>query len=599
MKLTTEQKAWIVTYVDQQRTRAEDATRTFRLQWKELWQAYQSKQDYSGKASWQSKCFIPKVWMKIERAAGEIKRAMLQTKKLFKFELIDIEEKAQIAKLRTSMLDELDAERMGMIQTEIQKLERRIKAREEIKGIHEQQFKTAIAETNLVPVYSEMVKAAFLVSMGIPKVGWDVEKKRATFKHVNALNFRIDPDYEPSSDTPPKFVIEDYEQTILALKREAKNINAALKAADPKAEAAYDIGAINELGEGTTDLEKRLREQEQKGLEHTGSPKGTLQMSQFWGDIPNEDGDGWLAQNAMVIIANANTCVRVSANPFQHGRAPYQLTIPIVYPHRGCAGNSLAGPVVKINYTYNNLWNLFVDNLNFTVNTMFQGNPTHLLDAKDKSVYPGKFWAHNLGPSQTAISEVPVTPVQSDLLRALELIRQDMEEAMSVTRTLEGGSPAHKEPLGTTKLKTTQAQGFFDVIAWDLENTSLLPLLEMTYDLYVQFADYPARADNFRLRVGGISLMIQVQQMIDRIMQTLAVVGNAPPLAERTDVNWLWQRLLDLQSLSDAYVEPPHSNVQLSTQQQDAIAQRAEADAKRDVAAGKFSPQTPITGVPA
>lgn len=592
MKLTTEDKAWIVTYVTQQRTRAEDATRSFREQWKELWQAYQSKQDYSTKSSWQSKCFIPKVWMKIERAAGEIKRAMLQTKKLFKFELIDSQEKGAIAELRTAILEERDPDTMGQIQNEIHKLERRVKGREEIKSIHESRFKTAVAETNLVAVYSEMVKAAFLVSLGIPKVGWDAEKGRATFKHVNALNFRIDPDYEASSDKPPKFVIEDYEQSLLDLKREAKAINEAIKEADPKAYKPYDIRAINKIQDGSADLEKRDQEREQKGLDVVESEKGTLQMWQFWGDIPNQEGDKWLGQNVMVIIANGNTCVRVSDNPFDHGKAPYQLTIPITYPHRGCAGNSLAGPVVKINYTYNNLWNAFIDNLNFTVNEMFQGNPNHLLNPRDRAVYPGKFWEHNLGPSQTAIAEVPTTPVHSDLLHALELIRQDLEEAMSVTRTMEGSSTARKEPLGTTEIKKNQAQGFFDVIAWDLENSSLQPLLEMTYDLYVQFANYPPREDNFRLRVGGISLMIQVHEMIDRIMQTLGVVGRSPPLAERTDVNWLWQRLLDLQSLSDAYVEPAGGNVQLSPEQEDAIATKAEADAKRDVAAGKI-PQLP------
>jgi len=601
MKLTAEQKAWIVKYISQQRDRAEDATRTFRQQWRELWQAYQSKQDYSAKADWQAKAFVPKVWMKIERAAGEIKRALLQTKRLFKFELDDDQEKGRIAELRTGLLNEQsDANRMAAIQAEIQTVERRLSSREEIKTIQEKRFKNALDDTNLVAVYSEMVKAGFLLGIGIPKVGWDSHNHRATYKHVNALNFRIDPDWEPSSDSPAKYVIEDYEQTLSELKEEAWRANKALKAANPNAVELYDMTTINKIETGSADLEKQQRETEQKGLDHIEPRDRIVQLWQYWGDIPQENGKGYLLRNVMVIVANEAECVRISKNPFQHGKAPYVITMPIVYPHRGCAGNSLAQPVVRMNYVYNNLWNMLIDNLNFSVNKQFQGNPNHLLNAKDQAIYPGKFWATNLGPGQTAIAEVPSTAVHSDILMAMEVIRQDIEEGMSVTRTLEGAATTRKEPLGTTQLKTAQAQSFFDIIAWDLERNSLTALLEMTYDLYEQYANYPSRRGNFRLRVGGITLMIQIKQMIDRIITILAVAAKDPRLNQLTDVKWLYQRLLDLQNLSDAFIEPQAGQVPLSPQQTDAISRQAESDARRDVdamrARGQLSNTIPIAG---
>lgn len=586
MKLTEQQKTWIVKYVSQQRERAESATLTFRKQWQELWQAYQSKQDYSQKQDWQSQCFVPKVWMKIERAAGEVKRALLQTKRLFKFELDDDQEQGRIAELRTAWLKEQeDGKELLRVAEQIHAVERRIDARMHITSIHETRFKHALEDTNFIPVYSEMVKAAFLVGIGIPKVGWDATEHRATYKHINALNFRVDPEWEPSSDGPPRYVVEDYQQTLTELKAEAYRINQAVKKTDPKAAAPYDLAAIRDLHEGTSpDLEQRQEERQQKGLDQLEPPDGVLQLWQYWGDIPKEEGPGMLLRNVMVIIANGRVCVRVSRNPFRHGKPPYVITLPIVYPHRGCAGVSLAQAVVKLNYVYNNLWNMLADNLNFSVNKQFQGNPTHLVNSKDQGIWPGKFWAHNLGPSQSAIEEVSVTPVHADILHAMEIIRQDIEEAMSVTRTLEGAASAKKEPLGTTRLKTAQAQSFFDIIAWDLERNSLTQLLERTYDLYEQYANYPPRRGNFRLRVSGITLMLHIKEMIDRILMVLAVGARDPRLNQLTDVKWLYQRLLDLQGLADAFVDPELIQLQPTPQQTDAIARQAELQGRRDVA---------------
>ena len=50
---------------------ADDATDHRRDAWRELWNLYQNKQDNSAKMSWQSKTFIPRIYMTVEQACGD------------------------------------------------------------------------------------------------------------------------------------------------------------------------------------------------------------------------------------------------------------------------------------------------------------------------------------------------------------------------------------------------------------------------------------------------------------------------------------------------------------------------------------------------
>lgn len=573
MKFTSEQKKEIVRYISSVRQDAEEATNELRDIWEELWQAYQSKQDYSEKADWQSKVFVPKVWMKIERAAGEVKRAM-QTKQVFTFAINDEDERLMRSELLTRYLASEDAAELGIVSQQLDQIDQRIKIKEQIKDADEDMFRDALDQTNLTPVYADNCKGAFLLGVGWIKVGWDVTEDRAVFRHVRASNVRVSPEWEPGLTEQPKFLVEDYSQSLADLKAEAKRVNEA------SGDKTYDLRAINQIKGSGGDPEKRSREIRQQGLNQEGHTNNDLQMWQFWGSIPKRDGSGYLAENVMVIIAEGGTIVRISENPFEHGKIPYIQTTPISYPHRGVCGASLAQPTVKLNYTYNNLWNLFMDNLNFTVNKEKQFNPKHLMDPKSAgTTYPGKQWRHNLPPGQTAIAEVPVTPVQKDLMYALDMIRKDIEESMAVTQLMQGTNDSAQRTLGEIEISNQQAKGFFDVIAKDLEQTSLKPLLEMTYDLYTQFKGFRRRREHYRFKVGGITLMVQIHSQIQKIQQALMMALEAPPLTAMTDVEYLYQRLLALQDMGDAFNSPDGGRPELQLNQKQAIHSRAEDDA--------------------
>jgi len=150
----------LVDFVIQCWEEAETATDTRRAQWRELWNAYESKQDTRHKAKWQSQLFVPKVWMHTTKAAAEIKRAMLQTQKLFKLELDDSAERADISLYRRIRARAIDARQQMALDERIRNVEKDLTDQRAQMSLDEARFKSDLTRTNLAAVYSEMTIVA-------------------------------------------------------------------------------------------------------------------------------------------------------------------------------------------------------------------------------------------------------------------------------------------------------------------------------------------------------------------------------------------------------------------------------------------------------
>ena len=83
-----------IQYILNLKTEAEDATRDRRQAADELWSLYQNRQDYSRKKDWQSKIFVPKVFMSVEQATSVVKRAIMSPRRLFKLAPLDPDDEA-------------------------------------------------------------------------------------------------------------------------------------------------------------------------------------------------------------------------------------------------------------------------------------------------------------------------------------------------------------------------------------------------------------------------------------------------------------------------------------------------------------------------
>lgn len=520
-KSAQEDDQYLVEYVKSCQKNADDATRGIRNDWKALWQAYQNKQSWK-KKDWQAKVYVPKLWMKIERATGEIKRALSDIDRLWKFELDD------------DYADTLDD--AG-----------RIAAEEEMNQA-EKRFKNKLKKTNFPVAYAETCKSGFITGLGVPKVLWDGGK--AKFENVECSNTYICPDYQFNLDERPEYIIEEQEISLAKLRQLAKKINSE------SGEELYDMAKIGQIEGDFAKDEKEAESRERKGLSEVNKPQNKrVTLTQFWGDITDKEGTE-IKENQLVIMANGKYIIRKQENPFLHQRPPYPLMIPIVYPHRGCAGVSLIGPSLDLQKVYNNALNLILDNANWVVNKMFTYNSNRLMNPKELfNIYPGKMIPTNVDGQ--AMNEVGVTSIPREMFLILEVLEKEIDEGTAVTEFLSGMPDSQAKTLGEIQIKTAQSKGIFDTIAKDLEQNSIKPLLEMTYSLYQQFAGFPEIQGKYNFVVGGLTIVMMEREKSETMSSILGSATQNPELRQRTDIDKLWQKMLGLFNLSDVYQEAP------------------------------------------
>jgi len=476
----------------------------------------------------------------------------------------------KLFKLSLDDVDELEEEQIEHLETEKDRIEKK--------------FKRKMRETNFGNVYGEMTQTLFLLGLGVPKVLWDSGNNRATYENIDIENIRVHPGYKPYQDERPKYLIEYKEMDLAELRRMAKETN------DRAGEQVFDMAKVNKIEEDWKKVEAEQSRQQRLGLGQYISVSKRIGILEFWGDIVSEDGLEILP-NQLIMLANEKHIIRHQDNPFNHQQIPYVLTYALEYPHRGVAGVSLVEPSVKLQYTYNNVINMYMDNLNFSVNKMFEYMPTGLQNPREiLSIFPGKTFEKNV-PEQV-VREIATTNIGREAVSALETLNREMQEATAVTEFMMGMPGKKSKTLGEVEIKTAESQGLFDVIARGLEQNSIKRILELTYSLYVQFGDMPDIEDVFMFEVGGLSLLIMQREEKEQALQTLALALKSPDvLLPRTDIDDLWRKVLQISNLADVYMEPEErgpSPEEMEMRQGEAQKRGAE-QARADVA--KMGPQ--------
>lgn len=544
--------AYLVEYVKARKKEADDASRERRTKWTELWQLFQNKQDYTDKQSWQSKIFTPKVFTHTIRASALVERAVLQTSTLFK---VDIDEEAY---------------------EESEHKEAREKARKV-----EKKMKSHLEQTNFADSYGEGTTSTFLLGLGCDKRLWDEDIPSCHYENTDVMNLWIDPAFMPFTARRPGYMIErKVEKLAILLDKVAKNPTNYKKEAVDKLEAGFAVKQ-----------EIKMRERTRRGLSEHSAKDKPIELLEFWGDIISKDGKHIL-RDQLLVIANETELIRHHENPFNDKLPPYRLKVAVPYPHRGIAGVSLVEGAVPLQYTLNNLLNLYMDNLNFTVNKMYEVQKTGLVDQqKARRIYPGKIFLKST--DQRVVQEVNTTPIGMEVINAVKVVDSELRQATAITEYVEALPSKHKQTLGEIEKKTAEAHGFFDVIARRLERNSIGPLIKDTYNLLVQFSQtLKGLEGNYIFKVGGLSLLLQEEKLRASIEKILAAALKSEVLAQLTDVPVLWKKMLTQMNLQDAYKEPEEVEGGREAPGQaktpEAAAQKAKEDIRRLPPEGKM-----------
>jgi hypothetical protein len=579
---------------------ADDATSDLRDKWQDLWLVFQNKQDYSKKAEWQSKTCIPKLLMAVLRSSLLIERAILQTRKLFHIELDDEfilplkeqirmarknvvraeKQAAEITKQAIKMMDDVkegqaagDPRILSMLQVHqetMNQAEQVVKqakaeleaAQEELGDLKDQaksddeRFKANLRKTNFVAAFGEMITSACLLGLGILKRVWKDGKVRYEPKDI--MRIRIAPDYLPLDEDAPRYIIEEKETDLATLLEQAEQTNANLKKAEPDSEGPFDLEEVRKIEgdyakEHESDDRKRL---DRLGLsEHKDRSKKRVVIYEFWGQVVSKDGKH-LQRDRVMMLANEKYLIRNHENPSKTKRQPYELCTPLVYPHRGVAGLSMVEAEVKLQWTLNNLINLFIDSLTFTVSPMFEYDPQRLMEPEKMTrIFPGKRIMTKVGTGEKVVRQVETQGIKADAFKVTEVLNQEIQEGTAVTEFLTAMPGRQAKTLGEIEIKTAESHGYFDVIARKVELNSIGPLLYNSYEMLEEFTDQFDNLERYQFTVGGISLLLLQKQQIEYLVQAISIASKNPQINQWTNLKDLWERLLSIWNLDEAHRE--------------------------------------------
>ena len=101
----------------------------------------------------------------------------------------------------------------------------------------------------------------------------------------------------------------------------------------------------------------------------------------------------------------------------------------------------------------------------------------------------------------------------------------------------------------------------------------------MAYDLCAQYdaKNFPKREGLFNINVSGLSVLLMQKEQTEQIGMAIKMAMGTP-LQERTDIFELWQKLLSIWNLSDAYREPEKG--QITPEELAAVQEQAKQDAE-------------------
>jgi len=333
---------------------------------------------------------------------------------------------------------------------------------------------------------------------------------------------------------------------------------------------------LDEVKEHISEAGKENEEARRKGESPPKSSKyiRPVELFHYWGDFYNDEGMV-IESNIRFTMAGKDIVLRErQPNPLLHRKSPYVIGTPYPVPfsdyNRGMVEDiaELAKKIVELS-------NLIVDGALFDAIKAFVINIDALEDpteAKD-GVYPGKVFTSKLSqvpPGTKVVETVDVGKVPTEAMAARAMLMDGYQSGSSITEFIAGRSGKGDKTLGEVSIKTSQAMEVIDESARNLETTVIEPALELSSKTIYQFHQnylIPRLAENFpqtafllqdltpieryvtmisdmTFKARGMSVLLDRQASMDRIISGLTLMSHIPGLLERLNVDGFLEEIV-------------------------------------------------------
>lgn len=531
------------------RDEAEDTYRDIRDTWNNCWDMYRNFQDYSKKADWQSKVFIPELNPAVKKATSLLRRILVQAGDYY-----DIVDPLNPSNVRDTTI---------------------IAQKKALK------YHLDLVKFDTVLMHG--IESGFTFGTGALKIWWEPKEKsrieaRRKINMDNIFSPRLETYFEEVTwmssglaakaidprqlyfDPDHTFIIEE---TIASL----PDIQALSMVKMPDGTWYYDPGQVKKLA--NTDYGTDAKEVER--LQKLGLVKGqnqfkkSVNLKEYWGPVYDRYGR-IVKKNARVVLANDMYVLNPQniENPFRfygalYGKPPYVIFSPIDYLFR-LEGQSLIEGAISLQKAINNITNMSLDGLLWKLMKLFEIDPDRLRhpDAL-KSLRPGKPILVNKGDGP-AIREAAISDIPRGSIEGISILRKALQNSDFVTDfllALDTRNTTATEYAGSSR----ESNAMFESIGRNLEEGLIEPAIEMAKQETIQYWDdfndpvlqqiatqfgppFSAQSREERLafmlkssyvQSRGISSYFEKASNLKKFVDFLGVAKNIPSLIKRLE----------------------------------------------------------------
>ena len=537
-------------HLDSMKNEAIEANKNIKKIQNECWDMYRNRQDYSKKAKWQSKVTLPEAMGAVRKAQGTIRSSMTRPKEFFNME------------------GGANPEASGHLKTRMENLFKNPDVNFTTQfvegigvslvfgvGVMKHTFKEKERSfVDVSPVIDEKTGQPMMDENGAPKMKIEKITEKLAMPCFEVKDPRIT--YFLPND-PYRFQIEE----------EKYDLEEVL---DWKDEEGYDNAQIRKLkqydygGSRTDEMEHRMSALDLN--EHSNEYRKQVLVQKFYGTVSDKKGEKQhKGKKVTYEIANNKYLIKPPMPlPYWHGRSPYVIWSPIGVVLRK-TGQSMLEGMRTIQRAMNNITNLQIDALIYELLGFPQIMTGNLQNPADVNVltpgYPIRVKSSAQGP---AITWDRPTPFGNQSIHMTEQLRRYAQGSHGVTDILQGLPTVKGEQATATEItaKGGESSQIFQVIAMDIEDNCLVPLLEMCASNILQYDDFfdanepellqyknMSREERvaqlkgpFRFTARGITSFFEMQEVLNKINGILGVVAKIPIAAEAIK----WPELLNL-----------------------------------------------------
>lgn len=443
---------------------SETARNPHKAKWDICWDLFNHNYDFSKKADWQSKSWVPKIPTLVRATSALIKQALLSQE-----EFGTIEGRGDQSKAKAPMMKRLVMWAMD-------------------EGKFIEKFVEALMAGMLTPgvnlkIYPKCVKADTSTgsNAGPANLGMTNFKNIICYESVDEYNILRDP------TGSNKYKIHVIEMDLADLK--------AL-ASDPA--NGYDQAVVNSIQAHFDSQEADYNKAVRNGQNSSTVPKPPyrkrVKICEYWGVIYAEDGTVKFP-NGTMSVANENFLIRKPmANPYRHGKDPIITGFPSKVPF-STWHEAYVYAVTAIARMINEVMNLTLDGYFADSIKAYEVDIDQLVDPEElaNGIYPGK------GIKKTGL-DTPhnrplITPVDMGHMKPEQQIVYGglVNEFQNGSGTSEFSIPqlavTDRREVTATEVndKSAASQLFTNDLAQTLEREVIEPAIQMTAELIIQY----------------------------------------------------------------------------------------------------------------